>query len=97
MFNFSLRTQNKTSSSVLIQKSSAVIPLPTTMADELSQTLGGKDGVESALDAVTTASKKLFANKEGSREQLVRAARELVHAAEHPVEQAYWAFWAEVS
>lgn len=67
------------------------------MADEISQTLGGKDGVQTALNDVSTAARKLFHNEEGSREQLVQAARELVHAAEHPIERACWSIWAEVS
>lgn len=67
------------------------------MADEISQTLGGKDGVQTALNDISAAARKLFDNEEGSREQLVQAARDLLHAAEHPIERACWSIWAEVS
>lgn len=67
------------------------------MANEISQTLGGKDGIQSALSDISVAAKNLFENEEGSRERLVQAARELVHAAEHPIERACWSIWAEVS
>lgn len=66
------------------------------MTYEISQTLGGKDGVQTALNDISTAACKLFDNEEGSREQLVQAARGLVHAAEHPIERACWSIWAEV-
>lgn len=66
------------------------------MATELSKTLGQKDGVQKALEAVASAGQQLLAGEPGSQEQLVARARELVAASESPQSQAAWSFWAEV-
>lgn len=66
------------------------------MATELSKTLGEKDGIQRALDAVASAGQQLLAGEPGSQEHLVTRARELVAASESPQNQAAWSFWAEV-
>lgn len=66
------------------------------MATELSKTLGQRDGVQKALEAVVSAGQQLLAGEAGSQEQLVARARELVAASESPQNQAARSFWAEV-
>lgn len=66
------------------------------MSEELNKTLGQKNGVQKALDAVASAGQELLAGEHGSQEKLVARARELLYASESPQNQAAWSFWAQV-
>lgn len=56
-----------------------------------------KQGIAHALSQVATHGDRLMNGDSGAREMLVASARELVVAAETPMETLLWNIWALVS
>ncbi|KAF2728583.1 putative O-methyltransferase [Polyplosphaeria fusca] len=64
------------------------------MSDNLTQTETQKENVARALDEIANVGKDFLNGNSEAREKLVASARELVTAAETPVESLLWHIWA---
>lgn len=66
------------------------------MTDDISEDAAQRDSVMRALARVAAQGDKFEAAEPGSRESLIEAARDLLAAAESPVESLLWSIWSLV-
>ncbi|KAI0871813.1 S-adenosyl-L-methionine-dependent methyltransferase [Hypoxylon argillaceum] len=64
------------------------------MTDDISEDAAQRDSVMRALARVAAQGDKFEAAEPGSRESLIEAARDLLAAAESPVESLLWSIWS---
>jgi len=55
-----------------------------------------RDNIALALSKITAQGKSYMSNEPGAREKLIASARDLIDAAESPIESLLWLIWAEV-
>ncbi|KAF2962887.1 hypothetical protein GQX73_g10684 [Xylaria multiplex] len=64
------------------------------MSDTVYENANEKDRIIQALARVTAQGRKFQHDESGSRESLIEATRDLLTAAERPVESLLWSIWA---